>query len=189
MEWFAASLVRWMARFGKAETRRYINAFAGTYVLLVIVGTGIFMPTTILSNSKFAREMVEIATAVFPWLDNIRVLGSRGERGLVIHSLVFLSSVFPAVLIFLTKQPENGESLERMFVNSRSGWSLFAGCTSIAIAIGIYIFPRGLQIGFYENVGFVDPVGAAIIALSAAAMFWDGVSRLIAAASSIFLRC
>lgn len=176
-----------MKYFGDSERRRYVNAFVVLYAIVVIIVGGFFIPPTILRDSLIAREAVAIATTVFPWLENIRkIFGEAGERGLFIHSLVFASSGPPAALILLTNRPEN-RKIEDMLIELRSFTSVLAGLAALGMVISTYFLLRGGG-RFLERIAFLDPIGTALIALCAVALFWDGVGRLVLALISLGIK-
>jgi hypothetical protein len=50
-----------------------------------------FVESTVLRDSRAARDFVDFATKVFPWLDNIRKLGPEAEKGLFLQSVCYFA--------------------------------------------------------------------------------------------------
>lgn len=50
-----------------------------------------FVDPTVLRDSQNARDFVDFAVTVFPWIGNIKTLGPQAEKGLFLHSVYFFA--------------------------------------------------------------------------------------------------
>jgi hypothetical protein len=78
-------------------------ARTATIVMLVMwamaaVWGWFFVEASVLRDSQAARDYVDFTTKVFPWLNNIRKLGSQAEKGLFLHSVYFFVLI-PVTLV------------------------------------------------------------------------------------------
>ncbi len=104
-----------------------------------------FVEPTVLRDSQAARDYVDWATKVFPWLENIRKLVPQAEKGLYLHC-VYTVALAPLSIIctwFIGKRPEAIE-----FENSKS---FFEVCVSPFIAFA------GLVILIFMYYGLLQP--------------------------------
>lgn len=159
----------------EAKRRRRLRIFLAVYALTIIILGIFFVPATILGDSEVARNIVALATVMFPWLNKIKEFGPIGERGLFIHSLCFLLAAPPIGLVMLTGQPKDGQTLSQRLVELRSFKAALAMIFCIAISINTYFRIHPTHIEFYERYGFIDQIGVLIIAESVATTFWVGI--------------
>jgi hypothetical protein len=50
-----------------------------------------FVDPFVLRESQVARDFVDFAVIVFPWIGNIKTLGPRADQGLFLHSVYFFA--------------------------------------------------------------------------------------------------
>ncbi|MDZ7919416.1 hypothetical protein [Rhodoferax sp.] len=78
--------------FWKTVFKTPSAARTATVVMLIVWGIAaiwgwFFVEPTVLRDSQAARDYVEWASRIFPWLDNIRRLVPQAEKGLYLHSV------------------------------------------------------------------------------------------------------
>jgi hypothetical protein len=73
-----------------------------------------FVEPTVLRDSQSAREFVDFATKVFPWLNNVRKLGYEAEKALFLHCVYFfaLAPVTVVCNLILVSRPEAAKLVE-----------------------------------------------------------------------------
>jgi hypothetical protein len=72
-----------------------------------------FVEPTVLRDSQAARDYVEWASKVFPWLDNIRRLVPQAEKGLYLHSVYTVAlAPFSVITALVIARRTEGRELE-----------------------------------------------------------------------------
>jgi hypothetical protein len=137
--------------------------------LVAAVWGGFFVEPTVLRDSQAARDYVEWASKVFPWLDNIRRLVPQAEMGLYLHSVYTVAlaplSVTTAVIIALRPLDNDLSATQSAFKNLRDTCVVF-GILAIGI-LGLYNGILQPSFGKLHRTGYsfvVNPFTVPIVA-------------------------
>lgn len=99
----------WKIFYLTPSPRRF-RALALLTIWVVAAVWGWFgVESTVLRDNVNARNLVDIATVVLPWLEKIKLLGGSAEKALFLHCVYYLVS-FPMALFMLSTGAENKTS-------------------------------------------------------------------------------
>lgn len=84
-------IAEWQLLMSKPSAARTATIALGVMWAIAAIWGWFFVEPTVLRDSQAARNFVDFATSVFPWLNNIKKLGADAEKGLFLHSVYFFA--------------------------------------------------------------------------------------------------
>jgi hypothetical protein len=131
------------------------SVFAGG---LLLWGT-FFVPSTILRDSQFARDLVELTASIFPWIDN-----ARENYGNVADKFVYWQCVSVWILMIPVLLGNLAFSEIRLNTNPKGKKFYISALIAIPSGIGLFILTTLLPNCFY-SIGRI-PKAQAILMLN-----------------------
>lgn len=142
----------------------------------------LYVDADVLRTSEGARQVVQLATNVFPWISNVSRLGPAAEKALFLHcALLFLSA--PFVIASTAAWELGGNRWVELTSKSVTARSMrFIGCVGLVGLVALFYLSIKTPtngIPRMDRLVFLNPISSVAVAPFPSYLIWSLLTTAI----------